>query len=318
MLHAVCAVLCAPRGNKVILYGSLIEIAQIGAFCKWYVPCLSKYESAPLTPRQCAHADREQLPRAVQLLLVACLCLLNFATSANSAVPSLASTTPSPVWPFFGRDAFNSRHTSAVGPSRAPYIAWYHLTSGAPRLAAAAISSDGMVFSSSQDGYIYKLQAPATGNVGVAVAVSSVAYTELGYSSPGIVYDTNLYIGCTNNFAYELQVQDLLAVGQLDGTGDEPVISSPSVGPDFTLYLGTGNAAQGSVLALSWATTSPKWTFDAHGGVISSPSVGSDGTVYVGTVLGKVYAIDNKGKQKWVQQIGVSFTAQSPSAISAD
>ena len=75
-------------------------------------------------------------------------------------------------------------------------------------------------------------------------------------------------------------------------TGDW-VWSSPAIGPDGTVYVGSGN----ELYALSGKTGDKLWEFETGGSVSSSPAIGSDGTVYIGSWDKKLYAIktDSKG-----------------------
>ena len=70
-----------------------------------------------------------------------------------------------------------------------------------------------------------------------------------------------------------------------------PVYTSPSVGPDGTLYVGSDDY---NVYALDPGTGAVKWTFATQSYVESSPAVGSDGTVYVGSSDNSIYAINGK------------------------
>ena len=75
------------------------------------------------------------------------------------------------------------------------------------------------------------------------------------------------------------------------------VTSSPSIGSDGTIYIGSHDK---KVYALNGKTGAKKWEFETGGDVYSSPAIGSDGTVYVGSGDGKLYAIktDSKGLAK--------------------
>ena len=91
-----------------------------------------------------------------------------------------------------------------------------------------------------------------------------------------------------------------------------PVDSSLGVGPNGTVYVGSGV----DVYALDGQTGRKRWAFRAAGRVRSSPAVGADGTVYVGVsdtdreggpLPSNVYALDGRtGQEKW------AFTAEGP------
>ena len=99
------------------------------------------------------------------------------------------------------------------------------------------------------------------------------------------------------------------------------VISSPSVGPDGTIYLGvevgssTSATSSGRLFAVKpdgtqrWVFTTPDW-------VDSAPAVAADGTVYFGCWDGNLYALRPDGTKKWTYQ-AAGFVSSSP-AIGAD
>ncbi len=78
--------------------------------------------------------------------------------------------------------------------------------------------------------------------------------------------------------------------------------SSPSIGPDGTLYVGSYDQ---NVYAIDGETGAKKWAFKTGGSVQSSPAVGTNGVIYVGSWDGWVYAIEAAtGVQKWTFKTG--------------
>ncbi|MCL4478847.1 MAG: PQQ-binding-like beta-propeller repeat protein [Deltaproteobacteria bacterium] len=75
-------------------------------------------------------------------------------------------------------------------------------------------------------------------------------------------------------------------------TTSGPIISSPAIGADGTIYIGTGflgndmslivSCDYGNTLYAINPNGTLKWTFATGCGIISSPVIGSDGTIYVG------------------------------------
>ena len=57
------------------------------------------------------------------------------------------------------------------------------------------------------------------------------------------------------------------------------VISSPAIGSDGTIYIGSS----GNYLYAINPNGSKKWEFKTGWDVSSSPAIGSDGTIYVGS-----------------------------------
>jgi hypothetical protein len=91
-----------------------------------------------------------------------------------------------------------------------------------------------------------------------------------------------------------------------------PVESSPAIGSDATVYVGSGD---GKLYAIS-PTGSQKWAFTTGGPVESSPAIGSDGTIYVGSNDYNLYAINPDGAGKWRFLTGGSV--ESSPAIGSD
>jgi RNA polymerase sigma factor (sigma-70 family) len=80
-------------------------------------------------------------------------------------------------------------------------------------------------------------------------------------------------------------------------TGTDRFVTSPTTGPDGTLYVGSHDQ---NVYALDPATGGKRWAFPTGEKVTSTPAVGRDGTVYVGSWDWKVYALDGAtGAKKW-------------------
>lgn len=124
------------------------------------------------------------------------------------------------------------------------------------------------------------------------------------------------------------------------------ISSSPAIGGDGTIYVGTTDgklvavAADGS--ATKWTATtndtlgsspaiaadgtvyvgssdrklyaftkdgSTKWSFETGGAILASPVVGGDETIYVGSSDGKLYAVSPDGKQRWAYATGGPVTS---------
>ncbi len=86
--------------------------------------------------------------------------------------------------------------------------------------------------------------------------------------------------------------QWLITVGLTD--------SSPAVGGDGTIYLGSFNQKL-------WAVASngvTRWQFQTGSEIKSSPAIGSDGTIYFGCRDRKFYAVSPQGKKKWAFPTG--------------
>jgi outer membrane protein assembly factor BamB len=78
-------------------------------------------------------------------------------------------------------------------------------------------------------------------------------------------------------------------------TTGDYVHSSPAIGADGTIYVGSSDD---KLYAIN-PNGSQKWTFTTGDRVNSSPAIGADGTIYVGSRDGSLYAINPNGSQKW-------------------
>jgi outer membrane protein assembly factor BamB len=96
-------------------------------------------------------------------------------------------------------------------------------------------------------------------------------------------------------------------------TGDS-VYSSPAIGTDGTVYVGSSDK---KLYAVNPKSGAKLWEFETRDYVASSPAIGSDGTVYVGSDDNKLYALNPKsGAKLWEFETG-GFVDSSP-AIGSD
>ncbi|MBN2082493.1 PQQ-binding-like beta-propeller repeat protein [bacterium] len=96
-------------------------------------------------------------------------------------------------------------------------------------------------------------------------------------------------------------------------TTGDNVDSSPAVGTDGTVYVGSSD---NNLYALNPDGTL-KWSYATGADVRSSPAIGADGTVYVGSLDSNVYALNPDGTLKWSYLTAGGDLHSSP-AIGAD
>jgi outer membrane protein assembly factor BamB len=87
-------------------------------------------------------------------------------------------------------------------------------------------------------------------------------------------------------------------------TTDGSVSSSPAIGADGTIYVGS---CDNKLYAIN-PNGSQKWSFTTGDIITSSPAIGADGTIYVGSWDKKLYAINPDGSQKWSFATGGPLT----------
>jgi outer membrane protein assembly factor BamB len=80
-----------------------------------------------------------------------------------------------------------------------------------------------------------------------------------------------------------------------------PISSSPAIGGDGTIYVGT---ADGKLVAVAPDGSAVKWSATTNDTLGSSPAVAADGTVYVGSSDRKLYAFTRDGSTKWSFETG--------------
>ncbi|MCD6450252.1 MAG: PEGA domain-containing protein [Thermotogaceae bacterium] len=79
--------------------------------------------------------------------------------------------------------------------------------------------------------------------------------------------------------------------------------SSPAIGKDGTIYVGSGSSNYYYLYAINPDGTL-KWKFRTGWFVDSSPAIGKDGTIYVGSHDNYLYAINPDGTLKWKFKTG--------------
>ncbi len=95
---------------------------------------------------------------------------------------------------------------------------------------------------------------------------------------------------------------------------EDKVVSSPAIGADGTIYVGSWD---NRLYAINPENGKKKWQFVTGDKVVSSPAIGADGTVYFGSGDNRLYAINpENGKKKW-QFVAEDKVVSSP-AIGAD
>jgi outer membrane protein assembly factor BamB len=122
--------------------------------------------------------------------------------------------------------------------------------------------------------------------------------------------------------------------GQSDGslkgsylwTTGSVFLSSPAIGADGTIYIGSENSnpSDSFVLAIDPEDftvdpdqfVQPKWAYRVPDWIDGSPAVAEDGTVYIGCWDGKLYAFRESGSLKWTYDTG-NYINSSP-AIGLD
>jgi outer membrane protein assembly factor BamB len=145
-------------------------------------------------------------------------------------------------------------------------VRWAHRTGAAVR-SSPAINANGNVIVAGGDGILYAL-APMP-----AEPQDAGPDADAASPPPRIVFQ--------------------LAIG--------PMSSSPVIGADGTIYIGT---TQGKCVAVLGDGSATKWSATTNDTLGSSPALGQDGTIYVGSSDRSLYALTTDGNKKWALDLG--------------
>ena len=129
--------------------------------------------------------------------------------------------------------------------------------------------------------------------------------------------DGTIYVGWNDSPAQRSHWSALSPQGGLLWTLDLPNTgwSTPAIGANGTLYLGSGIGLTGSLVAVDPAG-SVRWVLDGLDGISSSPAIGPDGTIYVAGGR-HVHAVDPRGEIRWTYETaGRTFGFSSPAVAS--
>lgn len=96
-------------------------------------------------------------------------------------------------------------------------------------------------------------------------------------------------------------------------TGADIRSSSPAIGEDGTIYIGSRD---NNLYAINPDGTL-KWSFATENGIDASPAIAKDGTIYTGSYDNKMYAINPHGTLKWSFTTGSNIRYSTP-AIGQD
>jgi outer membrane protein assembly factor BamB len=176
--------------------------------------------------------------------------------------------------------------------------------SDGPISSSPVISSDGAIYFTTNNNSLYALSS--------AGALLWKLHNCSG--SPAIGKNGHIYV-VTNEF-----VSAVLPNGLLKWRYNlyQEVYSSPTVGPDGTIYVGTFSQKDdcGYLYALD-TKGNVKWKFKTINHTALAPGIGPDGTIYFGSKYDYFYALYPNGTMKWKIELnsGSSFPAISADGI---
>ena len=208
--------------------------------------------------------------------------------AAQREPPAPSSGLVASPWPMFRGNLRRTGRTTVQGPQTRYELSWQFRTGG-PVVSSPAFDGDGDAYVGSGDGYLYAflqsgelkwrhrtgaalLASPALGNfIGSDFAVSNP-------SSDGVLRVISATFGT-----------DRAAFARRGGNGDAPNgdggaagmkwglgFSSPAIGPEGSVYVGSANGAMYAFHGSSGSggtLGTARWTFLTRGPVLSSPAL---------------------------------------------
>jgi outer membrane protein assembly factor BamB len=225
-------------------------------------------------------------------------------------------------------DAQHTGRSPHVGPSEVILLRTFNASrvdvadptfDSADIQSSAAIGPDGTAYIGLHNGTLFALRDPAgAGNQLAARWSFHPSGGSSWHTTPAVARDGTVYVGfSTDNNSPD--ARGTLYALESPTAGIEPHVlwsadlgpgratSSPTLGPDGTIYAMGGN---GRLSAIS-PDGEVRWTVQTGPTLKSSPALGQDGTVYVASMNGRLYAIapprdknSDAGRIRWTFRFG--------------
>ena len=168
-----------------------------------------------------------------------------------------------------------------------------------------AIGSDGTVYVGADDGFFYALDPNSELTDANQLKNYKWKFETKGKirSSPVIGSDGTIYVGSDDGYLYAIDPANGSSKWWSAGANPpragyrvgSPIRSSPAIGYDGTIYVGSDDKRLHAVNP----NGSGKWSYLTGDMVRSSPAIGSDGTIYVGSYDSYLHAVNPNGTLKW-------------------
>jgi outer membrane protein assembly factor BamB len=197
-------------------------------------------------------------------------------------------------WSMQGHDAVHTCRNSCSTENNSGAEIW--LVSGEYNggiESSGVIDNEGTIYVGSRDGYLYALYPNST------LKWRFPPGGLLWQGTPAIAEDGTIYFPTWGGYDYFYALNPNGTV-KWKFTGVGSSISSPTIGDDGTIYIGSDNH---NIFALNPNGTE-KWRYTTGFLVGASPAIGEDGTIYVGSQDGYLYALYPNGTLRWRYNTG--------------
>ena len=236
-------------------------------------------------------------------------------------------------------DAQHTGRSAHVGPSQLSLLATFNTSmvdvpdpvfGNSDIQSSPAVAPDGTVYIGLHSGTLFALRAPI--DAGDQLAARWSFHPQDGSSwheTPAIGADGTVYVGFSTSNSSPAAQGRLYAL-RAPTSGIQPQIvwsvdlgpgrqtSSPTIGPDGTIYAMGGNGRLSSISPDGQVN----WTAEIGPTLKSAPALGRDGTVYVSSMNGKLYAVappdqgghDSEGRVLWTFRFA-EFPGDEPPVV---
>jgi outer membrane protein assembly factor BamB len=245
---------------------------------------------------------------SVAACLAGCIVLIAGCV-APARTASDMDLAPLPVGrPMYQVDAQHTGHSPHVGPRVVTLLRTFNtarvevaepLFGSADIQSSAAIAPDGTAYIGLHNGTLFALRdPPGAGNQLAARWSFHPPGGSSWHATPAIGRDGTIYVGFSTASGTPDAEGNLYAL-QAPTAGIDPRVvwsvelgpgrqtSSPTIGPDGTIYAVAGNGRLSAITPEGEV----RWTAQTGPTLKSSPALARDGTVYVPSMNGKLYAV---------------------------
>jgi outer membrane protein assembly factor BamB len=215
------------------------------------------------------------------------------------------------------------RSSPAIGPDGTVYAAGhYHVYAVDPQgelrwayetperafaFSSPAVASDGTIYVGGADGRLYAINPD--GSPRWTFAAGDIIHSSPAIGRNGTIYFQTISLDFHGGRFYAVDPDGFERWSVPHG--GQGTSSSPSIGPDGTIYVGAGWGSGGFGVVAIDSGGSVRWS--SRPSTYDTPILGADGTVYV-TATGSsgervIAALDSQGRLQWDYQIPGDFQA---------
>ena len=233
------------------------------------------------------------------------------ATTSPAAAPTVAPAAQAEVVagkPMYQVDPSHTGRSPHTGPTHGVALRTFDLAHSpvptgrpaSPRVdiqSSSVIAPDGTIYIADFPGNLFALRDPGQGSSLNFVWLFHPAGGTSAHATPALGHDGSVYLGFSVGRGNAARTTFYALKAPASGTeaqvawsvdfGEGQMTSSPTVGPDGTIYAVSG---PGKLYAIAPDGT-VKWTAQTGPTLRSTPALGADGAVYQPSTDGKLYTV---------------------------